>query len=102
MKIRTIVLLSLEMIPKNKIVGLILIILTVFMISCQKNDEDPGQVIRIGVLLPLTGTGASTGESSNAAIEIAVQDISQYLKEVNPDFQVQLTIEDTQSDPVAA
>jgi len=58
--------------------------------------------ITIGVLLPLTGGLSSGGESAQAALEIAAEEINDYLSEVNSNARVILVIEDTQTNPVVA
>ncbi len=58
--------------------------------------------ITIGALLPLTGELSSGGEDTQAALEIAADDINDYLSEVNSKARVTLVIEDTQTSPAVA
>ncbi|MBN2463390.1 MAG: penicillin-binding protein activator [Dehalococcoidia bacterium] len=58
--------------------------------------------ITIGALLPLTGELSSGGEDAQAGLEIAADDINDYLAEVNSKARVTLVIEDTQTSPVVA
>ena len=58
--------------------------------------------IKIGVLLPLSGGLASGGEDAQAALEIAAEDINDYLSEVDSNARVTLVIEDTQTSPAVA
>ncbi|MCX6160066.1 MAG: ABC transporter substrate-binding protein [Ignavibacteriae bacterium] len=58
--------------------------------------------IKIGVLLSLTGTGASSGESSNASLDIAVNAINAYLLNIGGNWSVQIFTEDTGTDTVIA
>ena len=58
--------------------------------------------IKIGALLPLTGDLASGGEDAQAALEIATEDINNYLSEVNSNARLILVIEDTQTSPEVA
>ncbi|MCE4619998.1 MAG: penicillin-binding protein activator [Desulfurococcales archaeon] len=58
--------------------------------------------IKIGALLPLTGDLQSYGERAQAAVEFAVQEMNQYLKEKNAWFRLQLIVEDTQTKPDVA
>jgi len=58
--------------------------------------------ITIGALLPLTGELSSGGEDAQAALEIAADDINDYLAEVNSKARVILVIEDTQTSPAVA
>jgi len=79
-------------------------ILIVFL-SCKKDEEvkeDEKNEITIGVLLPLTGAAASTGESTESAIQIALEDVNQYLTEIGSKKSVKIIIEDTQTDTVVA
>ena len=65
------------------------------------NAEVTGTVL-IGALLPLTGDLASYGANSNAAIQLAVQDVNQWLQQHGYNFQIQVQVEDTQTDPTVA
>jgi branched-chain amino acid transport system substrate-binding protein len=83
----------------NKIFSAIFLALSLIIASCNDEDnENNDRIIKIGVLLPLTGQGSSTGESVKAAIEIALADINEYLADVNPGCQVLLVVGDTESD----
>ncbi len=58
--------------------------------------------IVIGALLPLTGSRSSSGGSAQAALEIAVSDINEYLSDVNSTVTVELIVRDTKTDPEVA
>ena len=64
---------------KTELIKITLLWLVLLLaLSCKKEDEtkDKGNTeISIGILLPKTGAAASTGESSEIAIEFAMQDI---------------------------
>lgn len=79
---------------------LALLAVMVIVSSCTKNESDRemSKVIKIGALLPLTGSGLSTGESVNAALSIALEDVNAYLAEMRPECRIELTIRDTESD----
>ncbi|MCX6272353.1 MAG: ABC transporter substrate-binding protein [Bacteroidetes bacterium] len=71
--------------------------------SCKKEKADENKrVLEIGVLLPLTGSGASPGVSTEVALQFAREDISEYLARIGSDIELKLTIEDTQTDTLVA
>ena len=78
--------------------GLILILLLISTTSCNKNDNDGNKIITVGALLPLTGSASSSGESTSAALAIALQDINQYLNAIGSAYRLETTIKDTQTD----
>ncbi len=64
----------------------------------------PGESTEVvfGVLLALTGELSSLGESSEAALEIAVKDVNEYLSGIGSQTRVRLIVEDTETDPAVA
>jgi branched-chain amino acid transport system substrate-binding protein len=64
--------------------------------TCTSDDKDDSSV-QIGVLLPLTGSLSSYGETSKAALEEAATRINS-----NDGTKVELTFEDTKTDPAIA
>jgi branched-chain amino acid transport system substrate-binding protein len=58
--------------------------------------------IRIGVLLPLTGTGYSSGQAMQASLELARQDINDYFASAGIKEKVALEIVDTRTDTAEA
>jgi branched-chain amino acid transport system substrate-binding protein len=77
-------------------------LLLVVVSACKKDNHDQLRVLDIGLLLPLTGSGASPGASIQAALEIARDDINNYLDQIGADFSVNLNIEDTKTDTLMA
>ena len=76
------------------------ITIAVVLISCSdSNDpaEDPNE-IKIGVLLCKTGTGASNAEETEAAINIALNEINLYFQNTSSKLKFKLVIEDTKTD----
>lgn len=74
-----------------------------FILSACKKDEPSNQIqIQIGALVPLTGTGASVGESSYAAIQLAVDDIATSFIARGIDANLTVFVEDTETDPEVA
>jgi len=75
------------------------------LVSCHKDTTyfEPGPpVIRMGVLLPLTGTGASAGQSSNVSTVFALQDVNAWLGSIGRTETVQLEVADTRTDTAEA
>jgi ABC-type branched-subunit amino acid transport system substrate-binding protein len=58
--------------------------------------------ILIGALLPLTGTLSSFGESAEASLTLAVDDVNNQLAKSGSSSRVGLVIEDTKTDPNVA
>jgi len=58
--------------------------------------------ILIGALLPITGTLSSFGESSEASLKLAVEDVNNQLANSGSSSRVGLVIEDTRTDPNVA
>ena len=53
----------------------------------------------LGALLPISGASASLGESEQASLKIAINDINKYFSEHQSNTRFGLVIEDTGSDP---
>ena len=64
--------------------------------------ELPPQVVPIGALLPLTGDFSSPGTASRTALELAVDDVNEYLAAIESNKRVRLIIADTRTDPAEA
>ena len=63
--------------------------------------EDTNTVL-IGALLPITGTLSSFGESGEASLRLAVEDVNNQLAKSGSSSRVGLVIEDTKTDPNVA
>jgi branched-chain amino acid transport system substrate-binding protein len=75
-----------------------------FISGC-KDDDDvvlPDDTFKIGVMIPLTGSASSSGESISAALDIAIADVRSYLQSIGSPLDIELIIKDTESNPVAA
>jgi branched-chain amino acid transport system substrate-binding protein len=55
--------------------------------------------VKIGALIPLTGTSAALGESTEASLKIALKDINEHFSKSHSDTRIELIIEDTKTDP---
>jgi ABC-type branched-subunit amino acid transport system substrate-binding protein len=60
------------------------------------NSDD---LVRIGALLPLTGVASSTGKSTEAALNMALEDVNAKFSIGNSSLRYELVMEDTESDP---
>lgn len=60
------------------------------------------EVVTVGVMLPATGDLASHGQDNRIATELALVDFNAYLDEKGADWEMDLVVEDTQTDPVVA
>ena len=79
----------------------------ILITSCHKHDHDNPQPypqfnVRIGVLLSLTGTGASNGQSSQVSTTLAQQDINAWLNSIGRNVVLQLVVADTKTDTAEA
>jgi branched-chain amino acid transport system substrate-binding protein len=61
-----------------------------------------GNTILMGALLPLTGTLSSFGESGEASLQLAVEDVNNQFARSGLPTRVSLIIEDTKTDPAVA
>jgi branched-chain amino acid transport system substrate-binding protein len=55
--------------------------------------------VKIGALIPLTGTLSTLGESTQASLKIALKDINEHFSKSHSDTRIELIIEDTKTDP---
>ncbi len=68
--------------------------------SCRKNDQE--KTINVVGLFSLTGNWSSLGLTSRAALEVASDDINQYLASKNIKYRLKFIINDTKLDPELA
>jgi branched-chain amino acid transport system substrate-binding protein len=95
--------------PLIKTAGVIpvLFLFLIILNGCIKSKEvnyEPfrGNEIRVGVLLSLTGSGSSSGESSQASLQLAKTDIQAWLNSMGMKAGLNLIIEDTKTDTAIA
>lgn len=83
-----------------------LLVIFLFTTSCKQDDANyepsPQTIIRIGALLSLTGSGSSTGQSSQVSIEFARQDINAWLTSLGINIIVSIKVADTKTDTAEA
>jgi branched-chain amino acid transport system substrate-binding protein len=73
--------------------------------SCRKPDKTPEpqtETITIGALLSLTGNWSTLGITSKAAIEIAVEEVNEYLRDAGSPYRLAADIADTKLDTAQA
>lgn len=75
-----------------------------FLQSCKKDESTTvyDQQILLGALVPISGSGASAGESGNEGIMLALNDVRDNLTQNNPSWSVDILIEDTETDTLVA
>ncbi len=70
--------------------------------SCKKDKKTESKTLTVGVLLGFSGTGSQNAKETKAALELCREDIKSKLLDENIDMQINLYIEDTQSDTTVA
>ncbi len=65
-------------------------------------DSKTGDTVNIGALLPLSGVRASSGKSTEAALERAVEDVNEYFSRTNSSKRFNIVVQDTVSDPATS
>ena len=72
-----------KLIELKKFYLLFAIIIAVVLISCSDNNNEPSEdpnEIKIGVLLGITGNGASNAEETKEALQIALDEINSHFR----------------------
>ncbi|MCK9278179.1 MAG: ABC transporter substrate-binding protein [Methanoculleus sp.] len=92
---------------RRRVLAIALVILAAVIFCCgctgtQTTTQGTVQENVIGVLLPLSGDIAESGEASRVALEVAAGDINDYYASIGSDYRVRLHIEDTKADPTVA
>jgi len=87
---------------KVRLYFFLFLIVTFIISGCNKDDEPAQNHFTIGAVIPLTGSGASTGESMNVALGFAVEDVNEYFKTINSEYSVSVKIEDSGTDTTIA
>ena len=70
----------------------------------QQNEPESGltDTITIGSILPLSGASSSQGEDAKAAVGIAVSDFNKHLKSLGENWELDIVIENSETNPVIA
>ena len=78
--------------------------ITITFQSCKKNHTYyvPSKIVDVRGLFSLTGNWSSLGVTSNAAIQLAMEDINTYLAKKNAGFRIASSVSDTKLDTVLA
>jgi branched-chain amino acid transport system substrate-binding protein len=82
-----------------------LILLAASTAGCASNVQTgttQPETVRIGALVPLTGSSASIGANVNSTIHVAEADVNEYLAATNANVRVQLVVKDTGMTPTGA
>jgi branched-chain amino acid transport system substrate-binding protein len=85
------------------LIGILLI--TILLSGCIESNKivtSESENLTIGALLPLTGSVASIGEASRAALEVSAEDINGYYSGLGSGKNVKLIVRDTKSNPETA
>ncbi|MFP4529058.1 MAG: ABC transporter substrate-binding protein, partial [Candidatus Kapaibacterium sp.] len=82
----------------------VIIAISLLMVSCSEDSPTEGKSteIKVGVLLSLTGDGASLGETARAAIEYAKHEIDDFVYLAGSEYSFNVIIEDTETDTAVA
>ena len=78
-----------KLIDLKKFYLLFAIIIAVVLISCSDSNNEPAEdpnEIKIGVLLGITGNGASNAEETKEALKIALDEINNYYRTFGKDL----------------
>lgn len=59
-------------------------------------------IVKIGALLPLSGVSSSSGKSTEAALDRALNDVNAYFSDTNSSIRYDLVVYDTESDPITS
>lgn len=72
----------------------------ILLAACTKTETEPTptQTIQVGGLFSLTGNWSSLGQTSKAAMNIAVTDVNNYLSSINSPYRFSANIFDTKLD----
>ena len=86
-----------------KNISLVLLVISLYIIGCSEDctcpEDGDKQKIYIGVLMPETGSGESTGESSIAALNIAERKIDDYYESIGSKYDIDFVFKDSGTDP---
>ena len=88
----------------KKTIYTILAVLSISLSACKKDHESNEETtkIKIGGLFSLTGNWSSLGKNSQAAMNLALVDVNNYLEETGSKYQFETVVYDTQLDTSSA
>ena len=78
---------------------LIILLGTALAPGCLDDGDNPERTLTLGLLMPVTGSGSSTGESMLAAAELARADVNAYLAATGSDLKLEFSVRDTRTEP---
>ena len=76
--------------------------LIICIFSCTGSDDNPVKTIRVGGLYSLTGNWSTLGKASQAAMNIALEDVNDYLEGRGSAYQFSTVVSDTRLDTTDA
>ncbi|MXX21492.1 MAG: ABC transporter substrate-binding protein [Cenarchaeum sp. SB0661_bin_35] len=65
-------------------------------------ETTPEGEVEVGVIYPLTGRLSSKGAENLAGTQLGAEDFNAFLKSINEEWELALTVEDSETDPNAA
>ena len=87
----------------KKIIFAIIAILSISLSGCKKDKEVKDvKTIKIGGLFSITGNWSSLGKNSQEAMNLALVDVNNYLRETGSEYQFETVVYDTQLDTSSA
>ncbi len=87
---------------KALLISFSLILFFIVNTGCKKEQNAEVLTIKIGALIPVSGGGASIGESSKVALQMAVNDFNTFCKEAGILAELSVDIKDTKTNPDVA
>ncbi len=68
----------------------------------EKTDNALPKIVNVGALLPATGDLSNHGQDSILAVQLALVDFNKHLDSMDAQWNMDLIVEDTQTDPIVA
>jgi branched-chain amino acid transport system substrate-binding protein len=99
---------NLEVMKKMDFMKFFAFVFSMFFIAgCSEDDgneelQQHEETLTVDALLSLTGEWSTLGETSKAALEIAAEDINEYLETKNSGHQIAVSVYDTKLEPTQA
>lgn len=87
---------------KNKFFfsSIIVLVLFAILLACQQNNSQKVQVVKLGAILPMTGTAAFLGQQELVGLQLGIEDANQRLSAKG--YKIELIMQDSASKPANA